>query len=66
MVWISQNEVAISIPLGGTSTPHPNTKFASEIDEFCTMQTLYLQDRFGPWDEFYHEHTQVRNSFISE
>ena len=33
---------------------------ARHPDEFCAMQTLYLLDRFGVSDEFYHELTQVR------
>ena len=32
---------------------------AHHPDEFCAMQTLYLLDRFGVSDEFYHELTQV-------
>ena len=30
-----------------------------EADEFTALQTLYLLDRFGVSDEFYHELTQV-------
>lgn len=65
-VWTSQNDEAISIPLSGTSTPMPDTQPAREVDEFCAMQTLYLLDRFGVSDEFYHELTQVCNLLIEE
>ena len=50
---------SLTIPLGDNSAPLPDTPLAREIDEFCAMQTLYLLDRFGVSDEFYHELTQV-------
>ena len=59
MVQTSQNDEAISIPLGRTTIPVPNTQPAREVDEFGAMQTLYLLDRFGVSDEFYHELAQV-------
>ena len=55
----SVNDESLTIPLGGTSPPLSDTPLAREIDEFCAMQTLYLLDRFGVSDEFYHELTQV-------
>ena len=65
-VRTSPNDEAISIPLDGTSTLLPDTQLAREVDEFCAMQTLYLLDRFGVLDEFYHELTQVCNLLIEE
>ena len=35
------------------------TQAMREVDEFSAMQTLYLLDRFGVSDEFYHKLTQV-------
>ena len=55
----SVNDESLTIQLGGTSSPLPDTPLAREIDEFSAMQTLYLLDRFGVSDEFYHELTQV-------
>ena len=49
----SKKDDSISIPLGATSTPLPDTHIAREVDEFFAMQTLYLLDRFGDSDEFY-------------
>ena len=40
------------------ASPLPTTTVLP--DEFCAMQTLYLLDRFGVSDEFYHELTQVK------
>lgn len=51
----------ISVHFGGGtshSSPYPTTTTRIP-DEFCAMQTLYLLDRFGVSDEFYHELTQV-------
>ena len=61
IVRTSKSDEAISVPLGGNITPLPDTQLqpAREIDEVCAMQTLYLLDRFGVSDEFYHELTQV-------
>ena len=39
-------------------SPQPTTNTRIP-DEFCAMQTLYLLDRFGVSDQFYHELTQV-------
>ena len=63
MVRTSKSDEAISIPLNGSITPFHDTQPAREVDEFCAMQTLYLLDRFGVSDEFYHELTQVCNFF---
>lgn len=60
-VWTSKSDEAISVPLSGNITPLPDTHPAREVDEFCAMQTLYLLDRFGVSDEFYHELTQVHH-----
>jgi len=38
--------------------PHP-PETSCIVDDFCAMQTLYLLDRFGVSDEFYHEVTQI-------
>ena len=59
MVKTSRSDEVISLPLGDTITPVPDTPPTREVDEFCAMQTLYLLDRFGVSDEFYHELTQV-------
>ena len=55
----AQMDEALTIPLGGTPAPAPDTPLVREVDEFCAMQTLYLLDRFGVSDEFDHELTQV-------
>ena len=51
----------ISVHFGeGTSHRSPQPTTTTRIpDEFCDMQTLYLLDRFGVSDQFYHELTQV-------
>jgi len=41
-----------------SQVPHP-PETSRIVDDFCAMQTLYLLDRFGVSDEFYHELTQV-------
>lgn len=57
----------ITVPLRDT-TESPatvlDTQPMREVDEFSAMQTLYLLDRFGVSDEFYHELTQVSLSFV--
>lgn len=55
----SVNDDSLTVPLSDTSPPLPDTPPVREIDKFCAMQTLYLLDRFGVSDEFYHELTQV-------
>ena len=50
-VRTSKKDDSTSIPLGGTSTPLPNTHIAREVDKFSAMQTLYLLDRFGISDD---------------
>ena len=51
----------ISIHFGeGTSQASQQSITTRLPDEFCAMQTLYLLDRFGVSDEFYHELTQVK------
>ena len=51
----------INIQFGeGTSQSSPQPVTTRIPDEFCAMQTLYLLDRFGVSDEFYHELTQVK------
>ena len=56
---VSTSDEAISIPLGDSPTTPPDTQPTRRVDEFAAMQTLYLLDRFGVSDEFYHELTQV-------
>lgn len=59
-VQSSAIDEAITIPLGDSSTPLPNAQpNIREVSEFSAMQTLYLLDRFGVSDEFYHELTQA-------
>lgn len=55
----STSDETITIPLGNTPTPSPVLQPTRQVDEFAAMQTLYLLDRFGVSDEFYHELTQV-------
>ena len=52
----------ITIQFGeGNSQGSPQPVTTRIPDEFCAMQTLYLLDRFGVSDEFYHELTQVNS-----
>ena len=64
MVCTSISNEIIDIPLG--ESPEPPTDWsvqpATEADELCA--TLYLLDRFGVSDEFYHELTQVSHCHI--
>ena len=48
----------ISVPLSDSEQPS-TTPECRKVDEYVTLQTLYLLDRFGVSDEFYHELTQV-------
>ena len=55
----------MSVPLcddvhGTPTTCSPGSPGRREVDEATALQTLYLLDRFGVSDEFYHELTQVR------
>ena len=63
-IHTSQMDESLTIPLGDTSAPLPDTLLVREIDEFCAMQTLYLLDWFGVSDKFYHELTQVCILFV--
>lgn len=49
---------AISVPLSD-SMQSSTTPERPKVDEYVALQTLYLLDRFGVSDEFYHELTQV-------
>ena len=54
----------ITVPLRDTTDLESpatvlDTQPMREVDEFSAMQTLYLLDRFGVSDKFYHELTQV-------
>ena len=42
----------------------PGTTSSCIVDDFCAMQILYLLDRFGVSDEFYHELTQVCEHYV--
>ena len=53
-VQTSKSCESISMSLSSTSAPVSNTQIAREVDESCAVQTLYLLDRFGVLDEFYH------------
>ena len=48
----------ISVPLSDSEQPS-TTPECREVDEYVALQTLYILDRFGVSDEFYHELTQV-------
>ena len=56
-------ETGVSVSLDLSSSQHPTLSPAlSPPTRDCSdkvMQTLYLLDRFGVSDEFYHELTQV-------
>ena len=58
---MSMSNEVINIPLGKSPEPPTDRSVqpAREVDEFCAMQTLYLLDKFGVSDEFYHKLTQV-------
>ena len=47
------------MPLSDSKQPSIITPECRKVDEFIALQTLYLLDRFGVSDEFYHELTQV-------
>ena len=49
---------AISVSLSD-SMQSSTTPERRKVDEYVALQTLYLLDRFGVSDEFYHELTQV-------
>ena len=59
-----ESEEAVAIPLCGASGSVPDAQPVRRVDEFCAMQTLYLLDKFGVSDEFYHELTQVRYFYL--
>ena len=48
----------INVPLSDSDQPS-TTPEGRKVDEYVALQTLYLLDRFGVSDEFYHELTQV-------
>ena len=48
----------ISVPLSDSEQPS-TTPECRQVDEYVALQPLYLLDRFGVSDEFYHELTQV-------
>ena len=55
----------INVPLSDLEQ-HQSSSSPEErkVDEYVALQTLYLLDRFGVSDEFYHELTQVLCSCI--
>ena len=57
-VRTSESGEAISVPLSD-SMQSSTTPERRKVDEYVALQTLYLLDRFGVSDEFYHELTQV-------
>ena len=44
------------MPLSDSKQPS-TTPERRKVDEYVALQTLYLLDRFGVSDEFYHELT---------
>ena len=51
----------MSVPLSdGEGSTHSDAPQQRNVDEAAALQTLYLLDRFGVSDEFFHELTQVR------
>ena len=57
-VRTSRSGEVISVPLSDSVQPS-TTPECRQVDEYVALQTLYLLDRFGVSDEFYHELTQV-------
>ena len=58
---VSDSGAPITIPLSDgpapySSTDNPSTALSAEV---ATARTLYLLDRFGVSDQFYHELAQV-------
>ena len=57
----SKEQLTINFGSASDSQVSPQLGRSSSrvVDDFCAMQILYLLDRFGVSDEFYHELTQV-------
>ena len=50
----------INVPLSNSEQQQTSSSPEErKVDEYAALQTLYLLDRFGVSDEFYHELTQV-------
>ena len=58
-VRVSGSEDTLMIPLIREQASTPKELEGRRADEAAAVQTLYLLDRFGISDEFYHELTQV-------
>ena len=58
-VRVSGSEDTLTIPLVSEQASTPKEPEGRRADEAVAVQTLYLLDRFGVSDEFYHELTQV-------
>ena len=58
-VRVSGSEDTLTIPLISEQASTPKEPEGRRADEAVAVQTLYLLDRFGVSDEFYHELTQV-------
>ena len=53
----------MNVSFGDNADGSPTSSEAPQqrkVDEATALQTLYMLDRFGVSDEFYHELTQVR------
>ena len=57
---LSQDQLTIQLGEASESSSQPVLRTPTrEVDEFIALQTLYLLDKFGVSDAFYHELTQV-------
>ena len=70
LIAVSDSGAPIIIPLSdgpapSSSTDNPSTALSPEV---ATARTLYLLDRFGVSDQFYHKlaqvHVNVKNVYV--
>ena len=59
-VRLSGSEERVKISFTEEQLSQPKQPKGRQVDEEIAVQTLYLLDRFGVSDEFYHELTQVQ------
>lgn len=58
-VRVSGSEDGVKISFTEEQASQAKQSKGKQVDEAIAVQTLYLLDRFGVSDEFYHELTQV-------
>ena len=56
---VSGSEDRVKIPLMEEQVSQAKQPKIRQVDDAVAIQTLYLLDRFGVSDEFYHKLTQV-------